>query len=174
MQVNSISWAYHVMTPLTATIPAPLAPALPVPGIDLVWRWDVPRNSLDHTLCSMLIRLARPKKVSATIKLCLWGDREAKCLSIFSCKILSRFCPFYPQTFRPSCSYNRGKRFFILVIVEINCMTQIKKKVGFCKSVVIATVVAIRDVVKNGFHCIAPVRHEYLHEKKKILFNAFH
>ena len=27
------------------------------------------------------------------------------------------------------------------------------KKTGICKSVVIATVVAIRDVVKNGFHC---------------------
>ena len=28
-----------------------------------------------------------------------------------------------------------------------------EKKNGICKSVVIATVVAIRDVVKNGFHC---------------------
>ena len=27
------------------------------------------------------------------------------------------------------------------------------EKMGICKSVVIATVVAIRDVVKNGFHC---------------------
>ena len=33
-------------------------------------------------------------------------------------------------------------------------MTQIKEKTGICKSVVIATVVAIRGVVKNGFHCI--------------------
>ena len=33
-------------------------------------------------------------------------------------------------------------------------MTQRKEKTGICKSVVIATVVAIRDVVKNGFHCI--------------------
>ena len=32
-------------------------------------------------------------------------------------------------------------------------MTQIKEKTGICKSVIIATVVAIRDVVKNGFHC---------------------
>ena len=32
-------------------------------------------------------------------------------------------------------------------------MTQIKEKTGIGKSVVIATVVAIRDVVKNGFHC---------------------
>ena len=32
-------------------------------------------------------------------------------------------------------------------------MTQIKKKTVICKSVIIATVVAIRDVVKNGFHC---------------------
>ena len=33
-------------------------------------------------------------------------------------------------------------------------MTQIKEKTRICKSVVIATVVAIRGVVKNGFHCI--------------------
>ena len=33
-------------------------------------------------------------------------------------------------------------------------MTQIKEKTGICKSVVIATVVAIQDVLKNGFHCI--------------------
>ena len=33
-------------------------------------------------------------------------------------------------------------------------MTQRKEKTGICKSVVIATVAAIRDVVKNGFHCI--------------------
>ena len=32
-------------------------------------------------------------------------------------------------------------------------MTQIQEKTGICKSVVIATVVAIRDVVKSGFHC---------------------
>ena len=30
-------------------------------------------------------------------------------------------------------------------------MTQRKEKMGICKSVVIATVVAIREVVKNGF-----------------------
>ena len=47
---------------------------------------------------------------------------------------------------------------FILVIVEMNYMTQIKEKTGICKSVVIATVVAIRDVVKNGFHCIEIMR----------------
>ena len=51
-----------------------------------------------------------------------------------------------------------GKRFFILIIVEINCMTQIKEKTGICKSVVIATVVAIRDVVKNEFHCTCTKR----------------
>ena len=34
-------------------------------------------------------------------------------------------------------------------------MTQRKGKTGICKYVVIATVVAIRDVVKNGFHCTA-------------------
>ena len=33
-------------------------------------------------------------------------------------------------------------------------MTQRKEKTGICKSVIIATVVAIRGVVKNGFHCI--------------------
>ena len=32
-------------------------------------------------------------------------------------------------------------------------MTEIKEKTWICKPVVIATVVAIRDVVKNGFHC---------------------
>ena len=32
-------------------------------------------------------------------------------------------------------------------------MTQRKEKTGIRKSVVIATVVAIRDVVKNGLHC---------------------
>ena len=52
--------------------------------------------------------------------------------------------------------------FFILVIVEINYMTQRKEKKGICKSFVIATVVAIRDVVKNGFHCIYP---DYRHLK---------
>ena len=57
-----------------------------------------------------------------------------------------------PPNFQSSCCYNRGKRFFILVIVEINCMTQIKEKTRICKAVVIATVVAIRDVIKNGFH----------------------
>ena len=34
-------------------------------------------------------------------------------------------------------------------------MTETKEKTGICKSVVIATVVAIRDVVKSGFHCIS-------------------
>ena len=33
-------------------------------------------------------------------------------------------------------------------------MTQIREKTGICKYVVIATVVATRDDVKNGFHCI--------------------
>ena len=33
-------------------------------------------------------------------------------------------------------------------------MTQRKEKTGICKYVVIATVVAIQDVVKNGFHCM--------------------
>ena len=43
--------------------------------------------------------------------------------------------------------------FFTLVTVEINYTTQRNEKKGICKSVLIATVVAIRDVVKNGFHC---------------------
>ena len=44
-------------------------------------------------------------------------------------------------------------QFFIYVIVVlINYMTQIKERTGICKSAVIATVVAIRDVVKNGFN----------------------
>ena len=45
----------------------------------------------------------------------------------------------------------------MLVIVEKKCMTQIKEKTGICKYAVMATVVATRDVVKNGFqnfHCI--------------------
>ena len=29
------------------------------------------------------------------------------------------------------------------------------RKTGICKSVVISTVVAIRDVLENGFHCTA-------------------
>ena len=33
-------------------------------------------------------------------------------------------------------------------------MTQIKEITGICKSAIIATVVAVRDVIKNGFHCI--------------------
>ena len=128
--------------------------------LDLVWRWGVTHNSLDHTLCLMLIGLAMSKKVSATVKLdlCLWGGNcEAKCLRLCShAKSYRVSFRFYPQTFCrlwPSCRYNRGKRFSIL-IVEINYMTQIKEKTGICKSVVIATVVAIRGVVKNGFHCI--------------------
>ena len=40
-------------------------------------------------------------------------------------------------------------------------MTQRKEKTGTCKSVVIATVVAIRDAVKNGFHCIAHAHHDF-------------
>ena len=40
-------------------------------------------------------------------------------------------------------------------------MTQIKEKKGICKSVVVATVVAIRGFVKNGFHCIQLVNAVY-------------
>ena len=86
MQVNSTSRAYHVNChhPIGGYHPSPLPSALPAPGVDLVWQWGVPRNSLDHTLCLntlMLIGLAKTKKMSATVKLCLWGgDCEAKCL----------------------------------------------------------------------------------------------
>ena len=120
-QVNSTSRAYHVITLLAATIP-PLS-ALPAPGIDLVWRWGVPRNSLDHTLCLMLIRLAKTSVRNCQAMLVRRGLRGEMCEIVFSSKIVSPFFPFYPQTFWPSCLYNRGKLFFILVIVEINCMT---------------------------------------------------
>ena len=72
--------------PIEGCYPSPLPSSLPTPGIDLVWPWGVTRNSLDHTLCLMLIlELAKPKKVSATVKLCLWGrDCKAKCLRSFS------------------------------------------------------------------------------------------
>ena len=119
MQANSTSWAYH---------PSPLPSALPAPGIDLVWRWGVTFNSLDHTLCLMLIMigLARSKKVSATVKPCLWGRYcEAKCLRLFS-HAKSYRVSVLPQTFWSSYRYNRGKRSFILLI---------------------ATVLAIQDVV---------------------------
>ena len=71
---------------------------------------------------------------------------------VFSCKI-------YPVSFHFTRKLSdqvvviTGKRFFILLIVEINCMTQIKENTGICKSVFISRVVAIRDIVKNGFHC---------------------
>ena len=67
---------------------------------------------------------------------------------VFSDKFVSRFLPFYPKTFKSR------KAILILVIAEVNCMAQIKEKTGIPKSVVIATVVAIRAVLKNGFHCI--------------------
>ena len=44
-------------------------------------------------------------------------------------------------------------------------MTQIKEKTGIWKSVVIATVVSIQDVVKNGFHCIVMLK-----SKLKVFF----
>ena len=82
MQVNSTSWGHH---PIENSHPSPLPSALPAQGIDLAWRWVVTRNSLDHTPCVVLTGLARPKKVPATVKLCLWGrDCEAKCLRSFS------------------------------------------------------------------------------------------
>ena len=70
--------------PIESYHPSPRSSTLPTPGIDLVWRC-VRRNSLDHTLCLVLIGLGRPKKVSAIVKLCLWGGYcEAKCLRSFS------------------------------------------------------------------------------------------
>ena len=44
-------------------------------------------------------------------------------------------------------------------------MTQIKEKTGICKSVLIATVVTIRDVVKCGFHCISSYEIKTLHKQ---------
>ena len=83
--------------PVDGNHPSPLPSALPTPGIDLVWRWGVLRNWLDHTLCLMLIGLARPEKVSATVKLCLCGgDCEAKCLRSFS---LIAFLSVLPPNF---------------------------------------------------------------------------
>ena len=71
--------------PIDGYHPSPLPSALPMPVVDLVWRWGVPGNWLDHMLCFMLLGLARSEKVSATIKLCLWGgDCEAKCLRLLS------------------------------------------------------------------------------------------
>ena len=65
-----------------------LPSALPAPGIDLDldWRRGVTQNSLDHTLCLMLIGLPRPKKVfDSQVKLCLWGgDCQRKCFRSFS------------------------------------------------------------------------------------------
>ena len=49
-------------------------------------------------------------------------------------------------------------------------MTQRMEKTGFCKSVVIATVVAIRDVVKNGFHCIYFLNLACTHADLEIVF----
>ena len=56
-------------------------------------------------------------------------------------------------SFLTKLSLYQRKAISILVIVEINYMTQINEKMKICKSVVIAIVVAIRDVVKSGFHC---------------------
>ena len=61
---------------------------------------------------------------------------------VFSGKIVLRFFPFYSQTFKSDCHYNK-KAISILLIPEVNCMSQIKEKTGIYKSVVIATVVAI-------------------------------
>ena len=144
MQVNSTSSAYHVITISTATIP-PLFPTLPV--LELA--------SLDNTLCLILIRLARPKKVSATVKLCLWGgDCKAKCLRSFShAKSYRIFFRFTPKLSDQVVVITEESDFYTR-----HCRNKLhdskKGKTGICKSVVIATVVAIGDVIKNGFHCI--------------------
>ena len=67
---------------------------------------------------------------------------------------LNAFLSILPLNFLTKLSLYQRKAIFILVIVEINYMTQRKEKTGIFKSVVIATVVAIRVVVKNGFHCM--------------------
>ena len=83
------------------------------------------------------------------------GDCEAKYLRSFShAKSYRVSFRFTPKLSHQVVVIAEESDFFILVIVEINYMTQIEEKMGICKSVVIATVVAIRDVVKNGFHCI--------------------
>ena len=66
---------------------------------------------------------------------------------------LVAFLSVSPHNFLSNLSLLQRKAIFILVIVEINCMNQRKEKTGICESVVIAIVVAIRDVVQNRFHC---------------------
>ena len=101
-------------------------------------------NLLDHMPCVMLIGLTRPKKVPATIKICLrGGDCEAKCLRSFSHAKSYRFSfRFTPKLYDLVVVITRESN-FLYVIAEINCTTKIKEKTGICKSVVIATVVAI-------------------------------
>ena len=84
--------------PIDGYHPSSLPSALLAPSIDLVWRWGVTHNSLDHAPCVMLIGLTRSKQVSATVKLCLWGgDCKAKCLRSFShaesSRVSFRFTP---------------------------------------------------------------------------------
>ena len=50
-----------------------------------------------------------------------------------------------------------------------NYMTQIKEKTEIRKSVVIATVIAIRAVIKSGFHCYQDIlKDEVMYGKQKI------
>ena len=66
------------------------------------------------------------------------------------------------------------KAILILVIAEVNCMTQIKEKTWICKSVILATVVAIRAVIKNGFyHCIINLFFHQLYHFDKAIFIYF-
>ena len=82
-------------------------------------------------------------------------EREAKFFRCFLMQNLIVFLSVSPPNFLTKLSLQQRKAIFILVIVEINSMTQIKeKKNGIAISVVKATVLAIRDADKNGFHCI--------------------
>ena len=102
----------------------------------------------------MLIGLSTPKKVSSTVKLCLWGgDCEARCLRSFSHAKSYRVSFRFTPKLSGQVVVNQRKAIFYTRYCR-NKLTQRMEKTGICKSVVIATVVAIRDVVKNGFHCI--------------------
>ena len=101
----------------------------------------------------MLIGLAKPKRTYVTVK--LWGgDCEAKCLKSFPQEKLNRVS----FRFTPILSN------IVVVITEEtdfnNCNWRSKLydsnkgKMGIRKSGLVATVVAIRAVVKKGLHCI--------------------
>ena len=105
LEATEVQWSFGLCLP---SLPSPLRLAGARHISSLAMRCHC--NLLDHMPCVMLIGLTRPKKVPATIKICLRGEVFE---IVFSCKILSLFFPFYPQTFWPSCRYNKGKHFFI-------------------------------------------------------------